>query len=194
MSTLQSLTLKRTSALGKLTTLRRRAERLTGADAPVVTAAIAELESALEEVQVATEQLQAQVEELAAERHEADHARRQLGEFVDSVPVPCLWTSREGAIEGANPAAADLLNVSQQRLTGRPLILFLADRQAFEQAISALNQGISRIVTLDMMLRPRERRPRFVRLTGRRLPSHVRLCWFVTQAEMPEAPAGIPEE
>lgn len=194
MSTLQSLTLKRNSALGKLTTLQRRAERLTGPEASVVTATIAELESALEELQVATEQLQAQVEELASERHEADMARRQLTEFADVVPLPCVWTGREGEIEAANPAAAELLNVSLQRLNGRPFMLFLADRPAFEQAISALNQGISRVVTIEMLLRPRERRPRAVRITGRRLASHVRHCWFVTQLDQVIAPGDSSTE
>jgi PAS domain-containing protein len=185
MSTLQSLTLKRNTALGKLTTLQRRAERITGPEASVVRSTVAELESALEELQVATEQLQAYVDELAAERYEADRARRRLAEFVDVLPIACLWTNVEGAIEGANPEAADLLNVSLQRLNGRPLMLFLADRQGFEQAISALNQGVSRAVTVEMMLRPRERRPRAVRITGRRLASHAQLCWFLTSMEGP---------
>ena len=185
MSTLQTLTLKRTAALGRLAKLHQRAERLSGPEASVVSALLRELDSALEETQVAIEQMQAQLDELAGARHEAENVRRQLQDFADAVPLPCLWTTRDGAIEAANPAAAELLNVSMQRLSGRPLMLFLANRQAFEQASAALNQGISRAVELDMLLRPRERRPRAVRLSGRRLGSDVRHCWFITSVNEP---------
>ncbi len=183
MSTLQTLTLKRNAALGKLTRLRQRAERLSGAEASIVSGTLLELEVALEETQVAIEQLQAQVEELATARHESELVRQQFEEFADAVPVPFVRTSRDGEIDQANPAAAELLNVSVQRLRGRPLMLFLANRQAFEQALTALNQGVSRTVLLEMLVRPRERRPRPVRLSGRRLASDGRHCWFVTPVD-----------
>ena len=181
MSTLQSLTLKRNAALGKLRALQIRAERLTGPDSSVATQALSQLESALDEMLVATEHLQTQISEAAAARDEAEAALRRFLEFAEAVPLPCVWTTREGEIAHANPAAAELLNVSAQRLSGRPLLLFLADRPAFEQAVLALNQGISRMVVIDIHLRPRERRPRRMRLSGRRMTSDEHHCWFITE-------------
>lgn len=179
MTTLQGLTLKRNAALGKLTTLQRRADRLAGPPAPVVASALAELESALEEINVATEQLQMHLDELAGARQEADAVRALLREFLDVLPVPCLWTDSTGQIDDANAAAAELLNVSAQRLHGRPFIHFLADREAFEQALAALNRAVSRTVVIETLVRPRERRPRAVGLTGQRLGSDARYCWFL---------------
>ena len=152
--------------------------------------ALSELESSLDEMLVAIEHLQSQIAELAGARQDEDVAHRRLAEFADAVPLPCLWTTREGDIAQANPAAAELLNVSPQRLSGRPLLLFLADRPAFEQALSALNQGISRMVVIDILLRPRERRPRGVRLSGRRLTSDERYCWFISEVD--EASSASP--
>lgn len=182
MSTLQSLALRRNAALGKLRSLQLRAERLSSPESSLVTTALAELESSLEEMLVATEHIQRQLDELAGARREADVSHRRFAEFEEILPLPCLWTTPEGDIAEANPAAADLLNVSRQRLNGRPLLLFLSDRPAFAQALSALNQGISRMVVIDILLRPRERRPRSVRLTGRCLTSDERHCWFITDA------------
>ncbi len=188
MTTLQMLTLRRNAALGKLATLQRRAERLTAPAASVMTSALHELNAALEEMQVATEQLQSQVEELAEARHDAERIRRLFSEYIDLVPVPCVWTREEGAIDQANTAAAELLNVSAQRLCGRPLMLFLTERERFGEGVAALDQGLARTVELLVVIRPRERRPRAVRLVGRRLESDNRRCWFLLAPESGDQP------
>ena len=179
MNTRQMLTIRHTAALGKLATLQRRAERLPSPAASVTSAALHELKLALEEMQVATDQMQSQANELAAVRDDADRLRRQFAEYVDQVPVPCVWTGSEGEIDQANTAAAELLNVSAPRLCGRPLMLFVTERDRFTEGIGALNQDLARTVDLQVLIRPRERRPRPVRLVGKRLAHDQRRCWFL---------------
>ncbi|HEU4689915.1 MAG TPA: PAS domain-containing protein [Vicinamibacterales bacterium] len=183
MTTLQMLTLRRTAALTRLTTLQRRAERLSAPAAGVIGSALDEFAAALEEVEVATEQLQSQIEDLANARHQLAVVSERFTEFLDALPLPCVWTTAEGDIDGANAAAAELLNVSASRLAGRPLVLFMTARPAFTDALSALNEGLTRTVELAAVVRPRERRPREVRIVGRRMQNDDRRCWFFTQAD-----------
>ena len=183
MTTLQMLTLRRTAALTRLNTLQRRAKRLSAPAAGVIGSALEEFAAALEEVEVATEQLQTQVEELAGARHQLSVVRERFSEFVDALPVPCVWTTAQGEIDGANSAAAELLNVSSSRLAGRPLVLFMTERPAFSEALSALNEGLTQVVELSVVVRPRERRPREIRMIGRRMQNDDRRCWFFTPLE-----------
>lgn len=182
MSTLQMLTVRRNTSLGRMAAIEKRAERLGAPAAPVVKSALQELSTALEEVQVATDQLQSQLEELGDVRAELDRLRGEWNEFVDLLPVPCVWTTASGEIEQANPSAAALLNVSAQRLAGRPLMLFLAERTEFREALSALEQGLTRSVELKAVVRPRERKPRPVAISARRLGGDRR-CWFLSPVE-----------
>lgn len=179
MNTLQLLTIRRNTALAKLSTLHRRAERLPGTASATVAAALAELAAALEHLQVATEQLEQQAGEIADARREFKAVCDRLDEFAAILPVPCVWTDRDGTITLANPAAADCLNVSASRLVGRPLLLFLADRTQFADALRTLTDDVSDSVSVRATLRPRERRPRPVQLFGRRLTHDDRRCWFV---------------
>lgn len=179
MTTLHMLTIRRTAALSKLMTLQKRVERMPSPAASVLASALSELGDALEELAVATEQLQSYVEELAETRHSLVAVRSQWEEYADAVPVASIWTSVEGEIEQANDAAAGLLNVSAKRLVGRPLMLFFADRAKFTEALTALNQGLTTVIDTDIVVRPRERRHRTVRLTGRHLQNDVRRCWFL---------------
>jgi two-component system sensor histidine kinase VicK len=184
MTTLHMLTARTTAALGRLASLQKRAEK-AAATAPVVRTALKELSETLEELQVANEHLYQQVDQgnsLKARIREEDARAR---EFVEALPVPCVWTTEEGTILEANPAAADLLNVSAQHLTGRPLVLFTVERARFSECLTSLNDGRTAVVELPAVLRPRERRPRPVRLIGRRLDHDSRRCWFIL--ETPDA-------
>ena len=151
--------------------------------------ALKELSDSLEELQVANEQLQEQVDLLAEARVAVGGFQNRFSEFVDVVPVACLWTDNEGQILQANAAAATLLNVSSQHLQGRPLMFFIVERDKFRDAQAALNGQLTSVVEMALALRPRERRSRQVRLTGRRLQHDDRRCWFIQQvdSEQPEA-------
>ncbi|HVL69772.1 MAG TPA: hypothetical protein VM364_21115 [Vicinamibacterales bacterium] len=176
---LQTLTLRRTAALTRLAALQKRSERLSGTAGGVVTAAITEFTTALDNLQVATDYLQAQSDETARSRQELHALRARFSEFVDVVPVPCIWTTAEGDIDLANPKAADALNVAASRLSGRPFPLFIAERDALAEAMRTLDGGIVDRVELKVTVRPRERRPAAVRLLGRRLRTDSRRCWFL---------------
>ena len=93
-------------------------------------------------------------------------------------PIPCVWTNAEGEIDAANTVAADFLNVSLPHLAGRSLMLFVSDRQKFMDANAALVALVDRVEFVSVV-RPRERRPRPVRLLGRRMQNDTRVIWFL---------------
>ena len=186
MNELHSLTVRTTAALGRLAELQRRAERVnSNAGGAVVRPALKELTFALEELQVANEQLEASVEDLAGVRQRADQIAAQWGEFVNVVPLPCVWTNSTGTILDGNQAAATLLNVARQRLSGKPLMLFIADRPPFFDALASLRTSPAPSLELGVVVRPRERRPRAIRLVGHRLVHDTRTCWFLTAPQEP---------
>ena len=193
MTTLQNLTLRRNAALSRLTALQRRAERVSAPGAGVIGSALNELTAALEEVQVATEQLEQQIEELATAKIEARTGRDQMNELIEVLPVACVWTTADGEIDRANGAAAEMLNVSAARLAGRPLMLFTTERRAFSDALAALTEGVTRVVEVTAVIRPRERRPREVRLIGRKLQHDTRYCWFLSLVAAVPEPSLVPE-
>src|SRR3954447_20788104 len=81
MDTLQILTLKTATAMGRLADLQRRADHALDKAAPVIKPALRELTGALEELQVANEHLQTQMDELSALRWTALDLQRRLDEF-----------------------------------------------------------------------------------------------------------------
>ena len=181
MTTLHMLTVRTNAALGRLATLQKRADKATTPAAPVVRAAIKELADSLEELRVVNEQLQEQADESVEAKRRLEQERDRQHEFQDLMPLACLWTSRDGQIEEANSAAADLLNVSTQHLSGRPLMLFTTERVKFSESLSALRERLTTVVELSAVLRPRERRARHVRLIGRTLEHDSRICWFLLE-------------
>jgi PAS domain-containing protein len=187
MDTLQILTLKTATAVGRLADLQRRADHAPEKASPVIKPALRELTTALEELQVANEHLQAQVDELAALRWGATSVQQRFDEFADALPTPCLWTDVAGVIADGNEAACSLLNISKQRLSGKPLMLFVTDRDALFGALHSLGDGSTRTVEAEMIVRPRERRPRRLRVLGCRLEHDLRCVWFLQ-----EPPAGAP--
>jgi PAS domain-containing protein len=179
MNMLQSLTLRTNAALGRLADLQRRAERAAQGPAGLMKPALRELSSALEELQVANEQLQAQVDELSSTRHAMQAGQRLFEELQDVMPIACVWTDRAATIQHANPRAAALLNVARDRLAGKPLILFVTDRQALFDSLAQLQNDHSDSIELTATVRPRERHPRRAKILVRRLEHDTRLCWFV---------------
>ena len=147
--------------------------------------ALRELSTALEELQVANEHLQTQVDELAAARWAAASVEKRLDEFANLVPVPCVWTDASGVIADGNEAACALLNISRPRLAGKPFMLFVTDREALFAALRTLAGGASSTVEADVVVRPRERRPRTLRLRGCRLQHDLRSVWFLLEPAAP---------
>jgi PAS domain-containing protein len=187
MNTIESLTVRTNAARGRLTELERRVKNGTAAGS-VVKSALKELSSAIEHMQVASDQLSLHVNELSATRRAAAVLTARQDEFVNLLPLACIWTDEGGNVEEANEATAALLNVATRRLSGKPLSLFLSDRPAFLEVVSVLKNGASQVVDIAVQVRPRERRPRAMRATGHRPRHDVRLCWILT-----DVPAGVPD-
>jgi PAS domain S-box-containing protein len=91
-----------------------------------------EFSKAIEELQVATEELYQQTDELVASRWLLEGERQRYQEFLELAPFGYLITTKEGTIRETNPVAARLLNVPQQRVVGKPLIVFIAPEQRRE--------------------------------------------------------------
>ncbi len=180
MGTLHNLTLRTATAVGRLAELQRRAERVTDKPSPIAKTALEELSTALEELQVANEALQAQLDELNAIRTNVETTQRANDEFAQALPIAVLWTDRLGVIEKGNDAASQLLNIGKYHLQGKPLMLFITDRGPLFAALRSLcdSEGVS-AVDIDITVRPRERRPRKMKLSGRRLQHDTRCVWFL---------------
>ena len=189
MTTIQMLTVRTNAALGRLAALQRRAEKVAGASPSVIRPALKELNDALEELKVANEQLQSQVEMIAIAEARAFDAEARLDEVVSWLPCACIWTNPAGEVIEANPAAATLLNVSSHHLVGRPLMLFVMDRVRFTDALSLLSIGEGSVFA-TVVIRPRERRARTVKLVGRRHSREDRLCWFLVEGFDPVLPVA----
>jgi PAS domain-containing protein len=181
MNSIETLTVRRTRALGRLTTLQRRAQ---AAAAPaIVRDALDELADALDELRAANDLLVEQARQIAAVRRQHDELRRDHLAVLTSMPVACVFTDAAGAIDDANPQAAALLNVGRHHLIGKSLFLFFMERDSL---IHVLTSGLADDFEQVLVLRPRERKPREVRLCGTRLPDHQRWCCFLdTSLESP---------
>ena len=188
MSALHNLTLRTATAVGRLAELQRRADRAGDKGSHVTKAALQELSTALEELQVANEQLQLQIDELVATRLQSTGAQQAREEFANAVPIPVLWTDSSGVIERGNECASQLLNIGKHHLSGKPLMLFVTDRAVLFGAIRSLCEtGSVPSVDVEITVRPRERRPRKMRLRGCRLEHDQRCVWFLH-----ESAAAIP--
>jgi len=180
LGTLHNLTIRTATAVGRLAELQRRADRVADKQSPIAKSAIVELGTALEELQVANEALQTQVDELTSIRLTIENAQRAMDEFAQAVPIAAIWTDRAGIIKKGNDAASQLLNIGKHHLQGKPMMLFISDRVALFAALRSLceAEGVPE-VDVDITVRPRERRPRKMKLCGRRLQFDAHCVWFL---------------
>lgn len=180
MGTLHNLTLRTATAVGRLAELQRRADRIVDKPSPLTKSAIQELSTALEELQVANEALQSQLEEITVVRQQLSTAQQALDEFANATPFAIIWTDHAGVIENGNERASQLLNIGKHHLQGKPLMLFVTDRTILFSALRSLCEPPSvPSVDVDITVRPRERRPRKMKLSGRRLDFDARCVWFL---------------
>jgi PAS domain-containing protein len=134
-----------------------------------------ELGETLEELRVATEQLQLAADDIAVARREATVNADRYRELYEGLPVACLMTNDEGCVTDANTFASKLLNVSGPYLTGKPLLLYLPQREAYFDLLERVkNDGHA---SAHAVLRPRDRKPVNVKLTVAALKQQSRWCW-----------------
>ena len=177
MNTRESLTIRTVSAFQRLADLETRGRRVAGEKAGVLKTALRELEMALEELRTANEQLTELVEDVSGARAAAQKMRAELSEFRDVVPLACVLTDDAGQIAEANPAAGELLNVAPRHLGGKPLSLYISDRDRFFRMIASAGRPLEPS-SADLIVRPRERKPRPMKVRVSRLEQGEKLCWF----------------
>lgn len=177
MDTRESLTVRTVSALRRLADLEERGKTVTGARADVLKTALRELEASLEELRTASEQLNEAMDELAGVRIGSARLEAQLVEFREAVPLPCVLTDAGGVISDANVRAGDLLNVAPRHLSGKPLSLYMVNRDEFFALMNGLKFD-DHSVAAALLVRPRERKARAMTTTVTRLREADRLCWF----------------
>jgi hypothetical protein len=181
MGTQHNLTFRTATAIGRLAELQRRAER-ADKPSPLVRSALQELAAVVEELQAANEALQSYAGEITSARQKAATAEKAREELANVVPLPLLWTDQTGVIAAGNESASQLLNIGKHHLPGKPLMLFVSDRALFFGALRSLCEtaGVASI-DVDITVRPRERRPRKMKLSGRRVESDSRCLWFLDE-------------
>jgi PAS domain S-box-containing protein len=123
----------------------------------VLTEVFKELHSALAELEIVAQELRQQNEELSLAKAAVEAERQRYQELFEFAPDGYLVTDAQGMIQEANRAAAKLLNVKQEFLVGKPLIVFIADseRQVFRANLNELQQ-IDWISLLEVSLQPRK--------------------------------------
>jgi PAS domain S-box-containing protein len=146
--------------------LQQRVAEDSGALDAVLSEAFEELRITLEELHTADEERHRQHEELASTRQVVEGERRRYQELFDFAPHGYLLTDAAAVIQQANRAAAVLFGVPQNRLRGKPLVLFVAqnERHAFLTQLNRLPRQ-EQILDWEIRLQPRHRSPLYADLT-----------------------------
>lgn len=126
----------------------------------ITATAFEELNTALEELQATNEELHRQNEALAAAYQAREAERQRYQELFEFAPDGYLVTDRDGMIQEANRAAANLLNVSQPLLVGSSLNLYIptSEHQAFCNELNQLCQ-MGDVREWELRLQPMNREP-----------------------------------
>lgn len=101
-----------------------------------------ELCTTVEEMQIAEEELRLQNEQLRASQEERLAERQRYQDLFEFAPDAYLVTDVDGKILEANYAAAELFQLSQEFLIGKPLVLFVtqASRRNFSIQLIRLQE------------------------------------------------------
>jgi PAS domain-containing protein len=182
----ESLSVRTVTALRRLAALEEKGKTLTEPKSSVLKTALRELEGALEELRVASEQLNELVDQMAEVRTDAAKVEARYTEFRNVLPIACICTDRDGQITDANTAAGELLNVAPRHLLGKPLSLYMIDRDRFFSMLNGVRLARER-VRGDLGIRPRERKPRA--MAAQLTQAEDEFFWFFS--EHPATP-GVP--
>jgi PAS domain-containing protein len=93
--------------------------------------------------------------ELGIAQQDATTAARRYDALRDALPLACVVTDRAGTIVEANAAAVALLNTSERHLVGKPLVIFLEERDRFLATLNAADE-----LRFEAAVRPRDRKSR----------------------------------
>jgi PAS domain S-box-containing protein len=107
---------------GRLFELYKDANASPSLAAELLPIALKELGIASEEVQVAIDELALQNEQLITLQAKAKLECQRYQRLFEALPMACLVTDSNGVIKAANHAAAELFNIQQQFMIGKPVI------------------------------------------------------------------------
>jgi PAS domain-containing protein len=141
--------------------------------------ALSELNDVLEELRTASEQLQTAMDDVAVARQQAVAFEERYYQLQEGLPLPFILTNETGCVDEANSLAADLLNVARRYLLGKPLLLFIPDREQYFQMLEEVREKGSSAGRVT--LRPREQKPRQVTIGVSALPQQTRWCWLISE-------------
>ncbi|MBW4639323.1 MAG: PAS domain S-box protein [Gloeocapsa sp. UFS-A4-WI-NPMV-4B04] len=149
-----------------LVELQERANRVPLEQQDLLVEAFEEFQTTLEELFVAEEELCAANEEMAATRAEVEVERQRYQDLFEFAPDGYLVTDINGVIQEANRAVAQLLNVSQKFLVGKPLYVFFAQevRDDLFAKLTQLQQ-VNFAQEWEVCLQPRNNTPFSAALT-----------------------------
>lgn len=138
-------------------TLYQNAQEVPWREPEVVIYCLEELRSALEELRIAEEGLRAQNEALLAAKYLIEAERRRYQELFEFAPDGYLVTNPFGVVQEANQVVAQLFNISQRHLIGKPLVNFVPDdqRRAFRALLNQL-PTIHRVQEWELRLQGRD--------------------------------------
>ncbi len=189
-------TTSQTAALrGRIALLERRAGQPHADKARVAVEALGELKTSCAQLEIAGEQIRDMEADLKRMHALARHHGSRVQALLDFLPDAYLATGLDGVITEANHAAAELLNVSQRFLAGRPLHVFLAsERLEFLAFLAALPETVAPSER-PLRLRPRDRHriDAMVRVAVTHDPSGQvnGLQWIIRPAEVATAPIRL---
>jgi PAS domain S-box-containing protein len=113
-----------------------------------------QFQETLEELQIAEEELRQQNEQLIISREITEAERQRYQNLFEFAPDGYFVTDTLGIIQEANHVAASLLSVRQDRLIGKPLVIFIAQKYRSE-FVSRLNK-LQNLQEWEMDLQPRK--------------------------------------
>lgn len=142
----------------RLEDLYRGVKANTPISSEMMPTAFKELGIVSEELQVALEELQQQNEELRLAQLATEAQRQKYQELFEFAPNGYLVTDDQGIIQEANCIAANILNVPQRFLVGKPLIIFIAEekRQLLHIQLAQLQQG-AETAKFSILISPRNK-------------------------------------
>ncbi|TAF04864.1 MAG: PAS domain-containing protein [Nostocales cyanobacterium] len=178
---------QRTQVLNhRLTDLYQTASVLPWIPSELLPQAFKELYTTSKMVQLAAEEMYQQNEELIQSRNLLETQRQHYQELFEFAPVAYLITDQQGIIKEANRAASLLLNIAQNFLIGKPIIIFIPQEQkeAFYSELIHISQS-QQIQEILLPLKPRHSNKFDACLTVQSLPHNQEqpqtLHWVIRQ-------------
>ncbi|MBW4652141.1 MAG: PAS domain S-box protein [Kaiparowitsia implicata GSE-PSE-MK54-09C] len=140
--------------------LQQRANDLPASQQALLSQALEELQTVLEELQTSEDELRYQNDALIATRQAVEAERQRYRELFEFAPDGYLVTDENGRIQEANCAIATMLQVSQEFLVGKPLLVFIdpPNRSRFHFTLDQLRQ-LDMLQDWEMRLRSSHRSP-----------------------------------